>query len=588
MAAEPKFRNKRIGDILLERGTISREQLEIALQRQKADNRLLGAILVDMGIPQERVAQALAEQRRDSPEITADALRDLPKAAVRLVPETLARRFNVIAVRRDDNVLTLAMEDPSDLAALDLLSHVTGCNIEPVKAPAAEITGAINRYYAPKLEGGQADHVTLDQISLEAQVGDSLPTDEPAESDLAASADETPVVQFVEVLFREAVQRRASDVHIEPGEQTTNVRLRVDGMLHRLLTIPRRMHAAVVSRIKIVSGLNIAERRLPQDGRCRLKLPDGEVDIRVSTMPTVHGEKVVMRLLDKGQLVLDLESRGMTETDLEKFKEALRCDHGMVLLSGPTGSGKTTTLYAALSFLNDPKRNIMTVEDPVEYELPGIGQVPVRPDIGLTFAKCLRHILRQDPNIILVGEMRDHETTQIAVRGALTGHLVLSTLHANNATGVISRLLDIGIPPYLITASLKLTVGQRLVRRLCATCKEPYEPSREMLESLKCDSQLDNATFYRAPGCEACDYTGYRGRVGIFELMPMSPRIKQMILNGHSEADLRIAARQEGMKPLHEQGIEKVAAGVTSIEEIASVPAEETGNERQAPLPVEA
>ena len=576
MAGEPQFRHRRLGDILVENGIVSSEQIAVALERQKKEDRPLGAILVDMGILREQVVRGLAEQRRDIPEVEGKDLHSAAPMVVHTVPETLARRFNVVAIRRDGNgLLSVAMENPRDLAALDLLAHVTGCQIEAVQAPPADIAAAIEQYYGTELSADRgAEQMSLEQISLEVDEGGGMVTDEPAARDLMASAEETPVVRFVEELFKEAVRRRASDVHMEPAEQTTNVRLRVDGVLHRLLSVPRRMHPAVVSRIKILSGMNIAERRLPQDGRCRLKVSYGEVDVRVSTLPTLYGEKVVMRLLDKNQVMLDLETRGMSETDLNRFKGCLQADHGMVLLSGPTGSGKTTTLYAGLSFLNDPARNIVTVEDPVEYELQGVGQVQVKPDIGLTFARALRHILRQDPNVVMIGEMRDLETTQIAIRAALTGHLVLSTLHANTAAGVVSRLLDIGVPPYLITASLNLAVAQRLVRRLCPDCREGHTPEPAEYEPLGCPERFAGKTFYRPTGCPKCDYTGYRGRVGIFEMMPIGVRLKRMILKGASEPDLRAAAREEGMKSLHEQGVAKLLEGVTCVDEILSLPME--------------
>ena len=468
MAGEPKFRRRRIGEILMGHGWIAQEQLDEALKSQKKEHRHLGLIFVEQGlITRPQLAQALAEQRHDVPEISADELKDLPARLASALPETLARRFNAVPVRRDQDryrTLHVAMENPADLAAVDILAHVTKSQIEPLKAPAAEVAAAIDRLYGHELDSATEDIGSLEEISLEVERTDLVASDidDADATDLVASAEETPVVRFVEVLFREAVGKRASDVHIEPGDETCNVRLRIDGVLQRLLTISKRMYPAVVSRIKILSGLNIAERRLPQDGRCRLRFVDRNVDVRVSTLPTVHGEKVVMRLLDKNTQLLDLSTLGFSDLDLNRYMEALQASYGIILLSGPTGAGKTTTLYAGLSFLNQPERNIVTVEDPVEYEIPGIAQVLIKPDIGLDFARCLRSILRQDPNVIMVGEMRDLETTQIAIRAALTGHLVLSTIHANNSPAVVSRLMDIGIPGYLITASLNLAIAQRL------------------------------------------------------------------------------------------------------------------------------
>jgi len=572
------YSRKRLGAVLLEQGRISPQQLESALDAQEEDGRLLGSILVGMGLlDQPEITHALAEQRHDVPEVPAAELGALPAEVAQWVPETLARRFNVIGLRQEqDGVLIVAMENPTDLAALDLLSHVLDRPIESVKGPAEDIASAIDNCYGQALgarhpAGGQS----LEQISLEIERSDAVVAPEPAATDLMASAKETPIVRFVEVLFREAASKRASDVHLEPAEHVTNVRLRIDGVLQRLLSFSRRMHPAVISRIKILSGMDIAERRLPQDGRCRVKFSGHEVDVRISSLPTVHGEKVVMRLLDKSQARLDLRELGFGETDLDRFTAALRAPYGMILLSGPTGSGKTTTLYAGLTFLNQEIRNIVTVEDPVEYELPGVSQVQVKPHIGLSFAAGLRSILRQDPNVIMVGEMRDLETTQIAVRAALTGHLVLSTLHANNAPAVVSRLRDIGVPAYLITASLILAVAQRLVRRLCPQCKEAFQPSPEVADRLAAEEGIDQATLYRAEGCEACDYTGYHGRVGLYEMMPFSPRLKEMVLASSSEQALRETARQERMQTLVQQGLRKVLEGVTTMEEVLSVPGQE-------------
>ena len=574
-----EYRRTPLGEILVRNGWLSDAQLDAALEAQKKGGQRLGTTLVEMGILEPAVlAQALALQRREIPEISGAVLRNLPPEVGRLIPQTLARRFNAIAMGTGaEDALIVAMEDPTNLAAQDLLSHVTNHRIEAIKAPAADIATAIGTIYGHSLGvalAGTDAPQTIQDLTLEVEREDLASIEELQATDLAASAEETPVVKFVEALFRDAVQKRASDVHIEPGEQITNVRIRVDGVLQRFLTLSSRMHPPVVSRIKILSGMNIAERRMPQDGRCRLRFGSREVDVRVSSLPTIHGEKIVMRLLDKSQGVRRLDELGFTDTDSARLKEALQAPYGMILLTGPTGSGKTTTLYAALTYLNEPTRNIVTVEDPVEYELPGIAQVQVKPEIGRTFARCLRHILRQDPNVIMVGEMRDLETTEIGIRAALTGHLVLSTLHANNAPAVVSRMLDIGIPAYLITAALHLTVAQRLVRRLCPECKAPYAPPCELHEQFGITPGEDRP-FYQARGCPACDYIGYFGRVGLYEAMALSPRLKQMILESQPEAELRKVAREDGMKTLGEQGRQKVLDGITSLEEVATVPAEE-------------
>lgn len=576
MGTKTEFRRRRLGEILVSKGLISEEQLQQALEIQKQTGSYIGSVLIQQGwVSREDVSTALQEQRRDVRKVSRERLEELSPAMAELIPEPLARRFNVIALDLDGNILIVVMEDPTNVEALDLLAHATQKHIEPIAGEPSDIAEAIDRCYGSTLEGETPyEPATLEEVTLEVEQAEAPLGEEEATTDLIASAEETPVVRFVEALFREAVEKRASDVHLEPGEQNTNIRFRIDGVLHRMLSISKRMHPAVVSRIKILSGLNIAERRLPQDGRCRLKFLEREIDVRVSTLPTVHGEKVVMRLLDKGQVILELEKLGFDSEDLEKFKEALRASYGMILLSGPTGSGKTTTLYAGLSFLNEPSMSIVTVEDPVEYEIPGIAQVQVKPEIELSFARTLRHILRQDPNVIMIGEMRDLETAQIAVRAALTGHLVLSTVHANNAPAVVSRLMEIGTAPYLISATLNLTIAQRLVRRLCEHCKRAYEPPEEVLQRLGIEPQA-GVTIYRAVGCEKCEYTGYYGREGLYEVMPLSRRIRKMVVEERSEAEIRQVARQEGMKTLHEQGVKKVLDGITSLEEILSVPAEE-------------
>ncbi len=571
------FKHSLLGEILIRHSWISMPQLNAALAKQKQDGGYLGEHLVGMGaLSRGQLAEALAEQRCEVPELSAADLSSLSPKVTRMIPEALARRFNALAVEReDDGCLTVAMENPGDLTALDLLGQITGCHVEAVRAQSGDLAAAIDNFYGTQLTGeSKIGEQTLEEISLEVDTSEEEPEYQGSTSDLAASAEETPVVRLVEGLFKEAVKKRASDIHLEAEEHNSSVRIRVDGVLQRLLTIPSRMHPAVVSRIKILSGLDIAERRLPQDGRCRLKFPGRQVDVRVSTLPTVHGEKLVMRLLDKTQSVHDLDAMGLDERDLLRFKEALQESYGMILLTGPTGSGKTSSLYAGMNFIIDPSRNIVTVEDPVEYEQPGIGQVQIKSSIGLTFAGCLRAILRQDPNVIMVGEMRDLETTQIAIRAALTGHLVLSTIHANNAPAVVSRLADIGIPPYLITAALNLAIAQRLIRRLCPDCKQPHQPEPEILKTLAGYEGIEQASFYEPTGCARCNFTGYRGRAGLFEVMPLSGKLKRMIQAGAPEGQLRQTAREEGMRTLYEQGIYKVLAGLTSFEEVLSLPSD--------------
>jgi len=485
---------------------------------------------------------------------------------VRLVPREMARRFRVAAVRQEGDVLLLAMADPLDVIATDTVAANTGYEVRPVAADAEQILRVIDRHY-----GEAIDIEKSIQNIVDVEV-DSGPSPEGDAEQLTIEANDAPVIRLVNLILLQAIEEGASDIHIEPREKGLAVRLRVDGVLREILPPPKRMQWAITSRIKIMSGLNIAERRLPQDGSCRVRVMHRVVDIRVSTVPTIYGEKVVMRLLDKSNLKTDLEDLGFDPASLTMINEAIHQPHGMILLTGPTGSGKTTTLYSALTRINSPEKNIMTVEDPVEYELAGVNQVKARSEIGLTFAAALRSFLRQDPDVILVGEIRDLETASIAIKAAQTGHLVFSTLHTNDATSSIDRLLNMGVEPYLICSSLNLVIAQRLVRKICEHCKEPYEP--DPAAAARFHEILPDAgdvTFYRGAGCRNCSQTGYKGRMAIYELFPITREIKDMVLAGVVGSAIRDRALEQGMVPLVANGMRKVRDGVTTIEEVLAV-----------------
>ena len=493
---------------------------------------------------------------------------EIDPQVVRLVPRDMALRFHLVAVGREEDALLVAMEDPLDIVATDTVAANTGYDVRPAQADVHEIEAAISKYY-----GDEIDIEKSIQNIVDVEVEGAGLQDGDAEQ-LSIEPNDAPVIRLVNLILLQAIQERASDIHIEPREKDIAVRLRVDGVLREILPPPKRMQWAITSRIKILSGLNIAERRLPQDGSCRVRIMDRRVDIRVSIIPTIYGEKVVMRLLDKGNLKTDLEELGFDAESLATIKDAISRPHGMVLLTGPTGSGKTTTLYSALSHINSPDKNIMTVEDPVEYELEGINQVQAKSQIGLDFAAALRSFLRQDPDVILVGEIRDLETASIAIKAAQTGHLVFSTLHTNDSTSTVDRLLNMGVEPYLICTSLNLVIAQRLVRRMCPECREAYEPDPLLVSRFRqALPDAGDVTFYRGAGCHECNNTGYRGRMALYELFPISRQIRDMMLQGIVGSAIRDRAIEEGMKPLVVNGMERVRDGVTTAEEVLAAAA---------------
>ncbi len=491
---------------------------------------------------------------------------DIDCHVVRLIPREMARRFRLVAVGRDEDSLLVAMSDPYDVIATDTVAANTGYEIRPAQADTDQILGIIDRYYGEEIDIEKSIQSIVD---IEVDGGASAEADP---EQLSIEPNDAPVIRLVNLILLQAIEDGASDIHIEPREKGIAVRLRVDGVLREILPPPKRMQWAITSRIKILSGLNIAERRLPQDGSCRVRIMHRQVDIRVSIIPTIYGEKVVMRLLDKGNLKTEIEELGFDPSSLGTIKAAITEPHGMVLLTGPTGSGKTTTLYSALSHINSPELNIMTVEDPVEYELAGINQVRARSDIGLTFAAALRSFLRQDPDVVLVGEIRDLETAAIAIQAAQTGHLVFSTLHTNDATSTIDRILNMGVEPYLLCSSLNLAIAQRLVRRICENCREVVEPDPALVTRFgEILPDAGDTTFYHGAGCRECSQTGYKGRLAIYELFPMTRAIKDLVLAGELGTKIRDQAEAEGMRSLVQNGMEKVRQGLTTIEEVLSV-----------------
>jgi len=527
------------------------------LRRQKETGHYFGETLIELGyVTPDRLYETLSRQI-DTPFVSLEAVEVDPEA-LNLVPTKFVRRFRVLPLSVKDGVLKVAVADHLDIVALDTIASNTGYKVQPVLCYGPELDRAVERYYGGLAGADEELQQMLDIATAEAEGAEETPIEQ-----LEMQASDAPVVRYVNLLIRQAIDRRASDLHVEPRKNSVQVRARIDGVLYNLPPPSRAMLPAIISRIKILAGLDIGERRLPQDGRCRIE--DRNIDIRVSTLPTIYGEKVVLRLLDKSRLVLDLSELGMDPEQQALFEACLRRPQGIILVTGPTGSGKTTTLYSGLSFINSEDKNIVTVEDPVEYELPGINQVQVRPAIGLSFANGLRSMLRQDPDVMMVGEVRDLETAEIAVRAALTGHLVLSTVHTNNAIATISRLTDMGVKPYLLASSLMLVMAQRLVRRICANCKEPHEWPAELVERLGLPA---DGTYYRGAGCQRCNKTGYYGRVAVFEMLPVDRELARLIGSGASEDALWRAARERNMVTLRESAIEKVRQGLTTVDEV--------------------
>ncbi len=584
----------RIGELLLKEKLITPEQLQQALTQQKANGGKLGYNLVKMGFVKDEQITTLLSKQYGVPSINLAQFKIDP-TIVKLVPTETARKYQVIPLSRSGSTLTIAMTDPTNVFAMDDIKFMTGYTVEPVVASEVAITDAVEKYYpsgkgGPPGKGGKpgagaVTGSTLEMASrgleeLQASLGGGADDVEVLEElqeisaeALAKQGEDAPVVRLVNVVLMSAIQKGASDIHIEPYEKELRVRYRIDGILYNIMAPPMKYRDAIVSRVKIMSKLDIAEKRLPQDGRIKIRYNESgepkEIDFRVSVLPTLFGEKIVLRLLDKDKLMLDMTKLGFEPESLVKLEAAIARPWGMVLVTGPTGSGKTNTLYSSISKINTPETNIMTAEDPVEFNLAGINQVQVKENIGLNFAAALRSFLRQDPNIILVGEIRDFETAEIAVKAALTGHLVLSTLHTNDAPSTINRLMNMGIEPFLVASSVHLICAQRLVRRVCSNCKEPSPLSPEALMQAGFNQEDANSvTPMKGAGCDKCNTTGYKGRVGLYEVMEIADELRELILVGASGLELRRKAIEEGMITLRASGLRKVKDGVTTIEEV--------------------
>jgi general secretion pathway protein E len=553
---------KRLGEILIERGKLDQANLDRALRLQAESGERLGSLLVTLGLCAQRdVAEALSLQLA-LPLVDTAGYPEFPILEERVSARFL-REARALPVREDEDELGLAMADPTDAYTIGAFEMVTGRAVRPMVAIPTELDAALERLYgAGKSAVGQliGDVETrTDELTFDADV-----------QQLKDLASEAPVIRLVSLLITNALEMRASDIHIEPFENRLIVRYRIDGVLHEVESPPKRLSAAVISRVKIMANLDIAERRLPQDGRIRLRVQGKEIDLRVSTLPTMHGESVVMRILDKGHVALDFRKLGFEDDTLKVFLDVLLQPHGILLVTGPTGSGKTTTLYTALDRLNQPDVKILTVEDPVEYQMSGINQLQVKPQIDLTVANALRSIVRQDPDVIMIGEIRDLETAQIAVQSALTGHLVLSTVHTNDAPSTVNRLLDMGVEDYLLTSTVIGILAQRLVRKLCPHCKESYAALPELVEQMRLRrfSHEREITLWHAKGCSHCAQTGYMGRLSILEMMPMTDTVRSLVMKHANAADLRAEAIRDGMVTMYEDGLRKALAGVTTFEEV--------------------
>jgi type IV pilus assembly protein PilB len=550
---------KQLGDILLDSGLVTQQQLSDAFEEHQRAGRALGRVLVEKGVLTESQLVAALAQQIGLPFVD---LSDFPVdgAAIASVPPSVCRRYNALPIAYDEGKLLVAMSDPANVFAIDDLRSLTGMEIKPAVATKSDVTAAINRYHRVD---GDLDDLTM---NMDVEEDEDL-------SGLKEVVEDAPIVKFVNLLITQAIQDRASDIHLEPTERDLRVRFRIDGVLHEIMRSPKNIQSGVISRLKIMADINIAERRVPQDGRLSVNAHGKKIDLRVATLPTVWGEKVVMRVLDNTTAMLKLSDLGFSDSNYERYSQSFTKPYGMILVTGPTGSGKSTTLYATLNIVSRPEINVITVEDPVEYRIPGINQVQVNNKAGLTFAGALRSILRSDPDVVLIGEVRDHETAQIAIEAALTGHLVLTTLHTNDAPSAVTRLVEMGIEPFLVGSALDCVLAQRLARRICQKCREAYVPDPADLLSARFP-WVDGAelpTLYRAVGCSACSKTGYKGRLALHEVMPVSEEIERMAVERASAVQISEVARTQGMMTLRDDGMAKVLAGVTTLEEILRV-----------------
>lgn len=561
-------RHKQIGKLLLERGLITEVQLVEALEEQKKTGELLGGILVRKDLISKRDLLNVLVSQSGTEIVDLDKI-DISEKAIAAVSPSIAQMYKAIPIKIEDNTLTIAVSDPSNIRIVDDFRLLLGYKVKIVIAREEDINKLLNKYYRGIEESVEQ---ILSEIKLEGAAHEVSIAEKASPKDISQlqeMAKALPVVRLLNLILIQAINNRASDIHFEPFENQFKIRYRVDGILYDMVPPPKHLSVALTSRIKVMADMDIAERRLPQDGSISFYMRGREIDVRVSTLPTVFGESVVMRILDKSTVMLSLEQIGLSERELKGIKNLMKKPNGIVLATGPTGCGKTTTLYAGLKEVNNPEVKIITTEDPVEYRIEGIIQIPIRAQIGLTFAHCLRSILRQDPDIILVGEIRDKETAEIAIQASLTGHLVLSTLHTNDAAGAITRLIDMDIEPFLITSTLEAIIAERLVRVICPICKEPYEPDDGELSKigLKRD-EVKGKTFYRGRGCEECGHIGFRGRTGIFEILVMNDRLRDVTARRAATKDIREEAITSGMKALRTSGLEKIFQGITTVGEV--------------------
>jgi type IV pilus assembly protein PilB len=566
-----------IGELLVKEGLISSEQLEIGLKQQRQNGGKIGSILIHLGFVGDDDITSLLSRKYGVPSINL-AFFEIDPVVIKLIPMEVAQKYMVVPLSRVGSTLTIASTDPTNVFAMDDIKFMTGFNVEPVVATEASIMEALEKYY------GTAHSIELkkvyDQIAQGGKENVELDLDsagtEEAEvtlDQLQRSGEDAPIIKLVNLILSDSIKKGASDIHVEPYEKDFRVRFRIDGILYNMMNPPLRLRDAITSRIKIMAKMDISEKRLPQDGRIKIRTSfDGrkkEIDYRVSTLPTLFGEKIVLRILDKDVLPLDMSKLGFEESSLKKIEVAIAKPYGMVLVTGPTGSGKTSTLYASLNRLNTPETNIMTAEDPVEYNFRGINQVQIKEQIGLTFAAALRSFLRQDPNIILVGEIRDFETTEIAIKAALTGHLVLSSLHTNDAPSTISRLLNMGIEPFLVATSVNVICAQRLIRKVCKDCKvEVKTPLPALIKAGYTPEEAKTVRTFKGEGCKTCNDTGYKGRIGMYEVMDVGENIQELILVGASAREIRRKAVEEGMLTLRQSGLVKVKNGLTTLDEV--------------------
>jgi type IV pilus assembly protein PilB len=562
----------RLGELLVKSGKITSDQLEEALSAQQAEGGRVGTHLVKMGFIDDDDLVEFLSQRYGVPAINLGEI-EVDESIISIIPAEVARKYTILPVSKAGAKLTIAMVDPTNVFAMDDVKFMTGYNVEPVVASDSSLRGAIDQYY------GSTHSIELKKVMEDLRDNDDADLEVLEEEEdldleaLEAESEEAPVVRLVNIIMTDAIKKGASDIHIEPYEKEFRVRYRVDGLLYEMMRPPLRLKEAITSRLKIMAKLDIAEKRLPQDGRIKIKTRVGgqvkDLDFRVSVLPTIFGEKIVLRLLDKDNLMLDMTKLGFEAESLRVFEQAILKPFGMVLVTGPTGSGKTNTLYSALQRINTSETNIMTAEDPVEFNLVGVNQVQMKEQIGLNFAAALRSFLRQDPNIILVGEIRDFETAEVAIKAALTGHLVLSTLHTNDAPSSINRLMNMGIEPFLVASSVNLIAAQRLVRRICTSCKDPIDvPDQALIDVGYPQAEVKSIKLFRGKGCERCNGTGFKGRVALYEVMDVDEDMRELILSGGSANELRQQALENGMISLRESGLQKIREGVTTVEEV--------------------